>query len=330
MIIPLIINQKIEYNNLYIKEVRKKVDDIILNYCRESQYAFISRLKSLESLTEKIESGRYEKWSDLDDIFGCAIIIPNLDHESQVIDFLSESFESVILRKRGSTLKDPTVFRFDCTRFIGKLKDPIGDLSNELKNTLFEVQIRSAFEHAWTVATHDLTYKGEKIDWRSLRLAAQLKAAVEKLDILILGFHEIYKHISEQDWPELITKKKFESFFCEQFNKKLIPLESQPTNWTRFCENVYNLMKASFKINKYKIPVVAEKAIEVLTGEIEDLGYNKFPRSISLFQFVMGALIEKDIIKLPLKEKYYPFITTQLIDLYPKISEISNKFLTGE
>ena len=79
------------------------------------------------------------------------------------------------------------------------------DLNNQLNiyNITFEIQVKSAFEHAWAVSTHDLVYKSPEIDWKRLRLAAQIKANVEQLDTLILAFEQTSAIIQENHSPDL-------------------------------------------------------------------------------------------------------------------------------
>jgi hypothetical protein len=113
------------------------------------------------------------------------------------LEFLERAFVTVRIKRRGSSNKAPEVFRFDTTRFIGKLRIPENISTDDpLYQIQFEVQVPSAFEHAWSVTTHALTYKGEHVEWNRFRLAAQLKAAVEQLDILILAFEETSSKIS--------------------------------------------------------------------------------------------------------------------------------------
>jgi hypothetical protein len=243
---------------------------------------------------------------------------------------LESHFHPVDVKARGIAQKNPSEFHFDATRFTGRLK-----LSEEagvnLSNILFEVQIQSAFEHAWSVTTHALTYKGAQIDWRKIRLAAQLKASVEQLDNLILGFDASAKVIAEQEWPEIRAKKEIEDFFTEQFAARSIPQESQPTNWTRFCDNVFSMLKSSSTTDSDELDNVVDEAVEALRAEIQSLGLGKFPRSVSLLQFVLGALAKAEIVRPPL-HKYVPVVTSQLRDVYPQVEQFSDAFdfeLTG-
>src|SRR2546425_1275523 len=179
MIIPVILNQRYTKYRKTIDVMSEKVRETLLNYCDQKGYAFMSRIKTIESLAEKIETGRIEKWSELDDIFACSIIIPTLSQEDEVADFCKSTFHSIRMIKRGQTLKAPEVFRFDSPRIYVQLSQPNGLEIIEHPNiydVIFEIQIRTAFEHAWSVTTHALAYKAPDIDWRRLHLAAQIKA----------------------------------------------------------------------------------------------------------------------------------------------------------
>jgi ppGpp synthetase/RelA/SpoT-type nucleotidyltranferase len=166
------------------------VRDSLLVLCEDRGFALVSRIKTLESVSEKVETGRFDSWASLDDLVAVTVVIPTLTSEPAVVSFLKDSFKEVELRARSSTFKAPEVFRFDCTRFIGQLRSPDENSRTPIHDVLFEVQIRSAFEHAWSVTTHALAYKSPEVSWSRLRLTAQLKAAVEQLDTLVLSFEE--------------------------------------------------------------------------------------------------------------------------------------------
>lgn len=209
MITPLILTQKYTESRPFVSEVAERVKSTIISFCEKSKYAFTYRVKELDSLAEKIETGRFKKWSDLDDFFACTIIVPTLLEEQKVIDFIRNTFETVKINKRGQTKKPPEAFRFDSTRITCKLRKPEGVeiVGFSIYGICFEIQIKSAFEHAWSVTTHALTYKSGVIDWKRLRLASQIKATVEQLDTLILSFEQAAPYISENPWPDIKAKK---------------------------------------------------------------------------------------------------------------------------
>jgi ppGpp synthetase/RelA/SpoT-type nucleotidyltranferase len=306
--------------------VQGRVRDTLLGFCDPRGYAFISRIKTLASLSEKIESGRFKKWSELDDLLACAIVIPTLSEEVGVIQFLEQAFQTVEVKRRSSTRKAPEVFRFDTTRFIGRLKT-IGDAppQDPTYQITFEVQVRSAFEHAWTVTTHALTYKGEHVAWNRLRLAAQLKAAVEQLDILVLGFEETSSHIAKSFWPETQAKVDIASFFKAKFSSGALPPELGPKDWTRFSDNIYGMLRSS-PWGQRRLPSdIVTGVSATMETAIAELGRSRIPVSISLGQFVFASLFSARLLSIPL-EGYCPVITSEMETLYPGLQEFRPRF----
>lgn len=313
MIIPNHIIQNYKYFEPYYVKVKESVDKTLINFCSKNLFAYSSRIKELDSLAEKIESGRYEDWDSLDDFVGAVIIVPNVNYEAQIIKFLDTSFNKVLIKKRGSTLKSQDVFRFDATRFIGKLRIIEKE---EIINTInFEVQIRSAFEHAWSVATHDLAYKSKTIDWKILRLAAQLKSSVEQLDMLTLGANEIKNSIQEHNWPETDMKVNICQFFESLFSEKLIPIELYPKDMSRFSENLFSVLRNRFNQKHHK---KWKKELSLILNTIkkncEFLSQIDFPMSLSLFQLCFGIMIKENIIS-QVELKSIPFHKSDIFEI---------------
>jgi ppGpp synthetase/RelA/SpoT-type nucleotidyltranferase len=329
MIIPNAIKRK--YNNYrpYIKSLGKKVDGTLREFTTKEHYAYSSRIKTVESLAEKIETGRYKKWEDLDDLFAATVIIPNLNEEAKVIEYLETTFDRVDLKKRGGTNKQYDIFRFDSTRFIGRLKVYGEDALKLTSKISFEVQIRTAFEHAWVVSTYPFAYKSARIDWRFLRLSAQIKASVEQLDMIISGAQEVQKHITPNKHLELEFKVKIQDLIDDPSLSNIIPDEVKPKDISRFVDNIFILLKDSLdKEAEIKIKNAYRKINEILAGiknEIELYNSDNFPRSISLYQFFLGTLIKHSLITLPNKG-FTPFVTDELRDIFPEVQVVKNWF----
>lgn len=322
MIYPSILDRKYNQYKPFVDEVAKKVKETLLNFCDTKRYAFTSRIKTIESLAEKIETGRFKKWSDLDDLFACTIIIPTLFHEAEVINFCKNTFEIIRTVKRGQNKKSPDTFRFDSTRIYARLKKnnyPEQGKELNIYEIKFEIQIKSAFEHAWSVSTHDLVYKNSEIDWRKLRLAAQIKATVEQLDMLILAFEQTSEFIENNDYTEIKIKQKLATEINKLFQNGKIPDELKPKDMSRFCDNLYRLL----------INVVYEKDIKNIIKQIiqkvQAKKINQIPRSISLFQYFIAILISEKIIDTSIN-KYYWHITQEVISLYPSLKNIDSTF----
>jgi len=324
--IPQTIKRKYDQLLPLVTALSDKVSQAVLNYCNKKGFAYTGRIKTLESFSEKIDTGRFSSLENMNDLFACTIIIPTLNDEEQVLEFLKDTFEERSVRLRGSTKKHPEQFRFDATRFYGTYLFPEAFYPDALeKKIIFEVQIRTAFEHAWSVATHALTYKSDQIDWRLLRLTAQLKAAVEQLDSLIRDFEQSSKSIIAHEWPELESKQRLLNYFLSLANKH-IAKESCPKNWSRFIDSVYSLLGASNGRRKHEVQSSIDPTIEAVNARLTTMNIDSFPLSVSLFQFTAATLIDAGIIRWPLYE-YYLTITSEMEELYPKCKEVQPRFI---
>jgi ppGpp synthetase/RelA/SpoT-type nucleotidyltranferase len=326
MIVPADIQRKHEIVRPYVQEAATRVKDIVGAYCEQTGFAYVGRIKAQESLAEKIETGRFSSWSMLDDLFACCIVIPTLGDEAAVLDFLRSEFVEVACRQRASSSKDPAVFRFDATRFIGRLSgDRLPMVSHDILEVSFEIQTRTAFEHAWSVTTHALAYKSGIVDWRHDRLAAQLKAAVEQLDQVVLGFEQSAQFISEQRWPAVQSKRYIQEFFARAIQQYSIPSEVIPASWGRFCDNLTNLIVAHHRPPPANQTETVAKAVEFIEIEIRSIAATEFPRSISLFQFCVGALCKSGFLR-GQASRFTPLLTPELLGLYPESRRLGTGF----
>lgn len=305
--------------------VEAQAGGAVSNYCGLAGFAYVARTKTVESLAEKLESGRYSSWAQVDDLFACAIIVPTHQSETAVLEWLRKTFIEVTTKLRGSTSKAPDVFRFDATRFIGKLRAPSEELGREaLYGISFEVQIRTAFEHAWSVTTHALVYKAEHVDWKRLRVAAQLKAAVEQLDSLILAFQASAATVVAHDWPDVKRRNRITERLRALFTDSVIPSELAPKDWSRLSENCLSAIKAGSDSNA-DIDVLVNQCIDAVEKEARTLASDKVPRSITLLQLVLGVAMREKLIG-PRFNKFFPMVTTSLEFLYPESKAVNQRF----
>ena len=328
MIVPVSVLQKHKYIRPYLEGLGRHVRDVVVGYCDRKGYAYAGRTKSSESLAEKIETGRYAKWSDLDDLFACTIVIPTLSDEAEVLEFLRKAFTEDRLRRRGSTLKDPAVFRFDTTRFIGRLGPSEIERNPVLTAIKFEVQVRTAFEHAWSVTTHALTYKAGQVNWRHLRLTAQLRSAIEQLDQLVFGFEQVAEFIAEQEWPDIQALQAIQVRFHQHVQAGRVPQEVVPESWTRFCGNLYRVILSGVDRRPRdaggRLRLV-NTALDAIDAEIAESGGVSFPRSISLLQFSLGSLTKRHVLTSAL-QGYVPLVTDELLNLFPNSGVLGERF----
>ncbi|MBN9523948.1 RelA/SpoT domain-containing protein [bacterium] len=317
MIVPTRVRRRYEKAKPHIDAVAAAVRNTVLGYCDQQGYAYVGRVKTLESLAEKIETGRFSRWSEVDDLFGCAVVIPTLAEERPTLEFLESVFTQVAIKKRGTTQKRPDSFRFDATRFYGRLKSYESDTADPREQITFEVQVRSAFEHAWSVTTHHI-YKSKSVDWKAERLAAQLKAAVEQLDSLVLAADLSSQTIVEHTWPELTAKRNMVDRLSRLVSEGVVPETLAPKDWSRFADNLLSLVGASGKAPKggQERGRFTTEAFTKLEAELRAVGAAKLPLSLSFLEVGFGMLVQLGMIAPPLY-RFCPLVTDDLLGFFP-------------
>lgn len=333
MIVAPALQQRYNAELPLVKEVEKRVDATLIQFCKVRGLAFSGRIKTIQSIAEKIEGGRYESWSAIDDWYACTIVIPTVSNEQDVLSFLQSTFHEVTLKKRGDSKRDPNHFRFDNTRFYGRIISPSGAIQDDnygvatggraenISQITFEVQIRTAFEHAWQVATHPLTYKADRIDWRRQRIAAQMRAMVEQLDLLVAGFDDLEPHVTpspdERTAAKVAVLKQFQSLH----QRGKIPDEVTPKDWGRFADNVLALLSSATRIAGDK-PTALLNQVEcwILSRESDN-----FPLSISLFQIVVGVASTDPNFQIK-KAAYHLAISSELENFFPGVCRFQRRF----
>jgi ppGpp synthetase/RelA/SpoT-type nucleotidyltranferase len=283
-------------------------------WCDERDYLYQDRVKRLDSLAEKLETGRYERWSELDDLFACTIVIPTPTHEAAVIAFLEKAFQATELRRRNSTMKAPEVFRFDSTRFIGRVNIMgLSELPPGAEEIRFEIQIPTVFEHAWSVVTHDLAYKADDADWRRARLAAQLKAAVEQIELVIAGFEGNIDFVAQSAYPEVDARQRVVETFKTLRSDGFVSGELEPSSWSRFADNVYALV-GSYS-SRYQTPTRVVDLCDAVDRHLRKHDPLGDLHSGSLFQAVVG-LIYSDVVLNANFDAYVIVDSSELHDIH--------------
>jgi len=184
------------YSDLSIsyKKLKKRVDDYLSNSIND-KWHYISRIKELESFALKIESGRYPSIETFDDFFACSIVVEKLSNIEEAEKLVKDRF--VFIERKpvniNYTHKRPDSFPFDDLRLYVKWKDPHGIRPTGIDDLLFEVQIKTFLQHAWGIATHDLIYKTDEVNWSKERIAYQIKAMLEHAEVSILEAENLSK-----------------------------------------------------------------------------------------------------------------------------------------
>jgi hypothetical protein len=68
-----------------------------------------------------------------------------------------------------------------------------------------------------------------------------------------------------------------------------------------------------------------QHCLKILFDELEQLGTQRIPLSISLLQLTFGVLSDCGLLKPPLRE-FYPLITDELVTFYPSVVIFDRRF----
>jgi len=140
-----------------------------------------------------------------------------------------------------------------------------------------------------------------------------------------LGFEEASSNIAKSFWPETQAKADIANFFKAQLSSGALPVELGPKDWTRFSDNVYEMVRSS-KGSQRRVPSeIVSTVSTTMTDAITVLGRDRIPVSISLIQFVFASLFTARVLSAPL-EGYCPVITSELETLYPDLQEFRPRF----
>ncbi|RXR27110.1 hypothetical protein EQW78_01755 [Oerskovia turbata] len=273
-----------------VREVERYVQKTLRPMAKRNGYLFLDRVKNEESLAEKLDTGRFNSWSEVNDLYAATIVVPLVEHEDAVLAFLDGAFSRSEVRARWSTRKDPSTFRFDGLRWYGNVQPEVASEKQPgFGELVFEVQIVTAFEWAWGKVTHDLVYKGEHADWKRLRLAAHLKASVEQIELMIAAFDAASSQVRSSPWPETDAAEAVLKRFRMFVEEGLLDEVAAPRSWNRFADNVVSLVKS------YQRSDLSAGVIELLDAIEFDLrGGSLTPVSVSYFQYVVSFVSRPD------------------------------------
>lgn len=309
--------QELYNTNLpYFSIVKRKVDEVVKTNKNE-RWHYESRLKQIESFAMKIEMGRFNKAEIFEDFFASTIVVKNLREISLAENFVAKHFTVRFKKPKSNnfTHKDSFSFPFDDLRLYVSLKDSdTGELAPNLYEIVFEIQIKTFLQHAWSIATHDLIYKSDKINWSKERIAYQVKATLEHAEVTISGVEELSK----------ISELKKENKEVKKVNQLISMIlnhwqpEDLPSDRRRLAQNIIGFIEA--------IGLSLSELNEVLVLEKQQ-GRGTLTRNLSPFLIVVQSVFnaKPEIIGDYLKNKnninnHKILITSEMI--VPELGEV--------
>lgn len=209
---------------------------------KATRWHYESRVKSLPSFALKIESGRFQNPRALEDFFACTLVVANASEVDQAESLVTANF--AVKERRpptvGRTHKRPDSFPFDDLRLYATLPSGPAVPPTDLGDIVFEIQLKTFLQHAWSIATHDLVYKADDASWSKERIAFQIKAMLEHAEVSIQEAERLATN------PALVKSDER----TERTREGIALLRSQwspdelPPDVRRLAENVNQLISA--------------------------------------------------------------------------------------
>lgn len=260
------------------------VCDLLKPKSEERGWFFTYRVKELPSFALKLETGRVADPSAPDDFFACTIVVQTLERVDDAEALVLEHFDfrERKPKKGNETLKAPFDFRFDDLRLYVSRRSHVSGRDEDLVGLVFEVQIKTVLQYAWSIATHDLIYKTDTVSWPKERIAFQVKAMLEHAEIAIAEAERlaISPSVAMND-PKTSSILKIISQI-EQF----WPKDALPEDLKRLAENILGVLQAG--------DVKDDQLLSFLEAEKRRIGL--LPRDMSPYAFSVQALAQSTVI----------------------------------
>ncbi|HIU12455.1 MAG TPA: hypothetical protein IAD15_00040 [Candidatus Fimiplasma intestinipullorum] len=192
------------------------IEDIIGRILSSNQIKvsnFAIRIKSEETLRKKIMyKHKYHRIEDITDVVACRLITLFESDLDLIVKLLFENFDVVeFLDKRQKQQDDHVGFGYNSIHMIVRFTKERCALVEyaPYRDIYFEIQLRTALQHAWAEVEHGLGYKNEyEIPSEIRRRLNRLSASLELLDEEFVRINEdiqVYNQSLEREEKVLKT-----------------------------------------------------------------------------------------------------------------------------
>lgn len=232
---------KLYNGQLAINEKLSEVVNTLIPSIKNKQWHYDSRIKSLESFALKLETGRFTDVSRLEDFFACMMVVENSTEIKTAIKLL-KTYVTIKQRRPPTdtfTQKSSDSFIFDDLRLYVTLKPTSSRPKGPINDVLFEIQLKTFLQHAWSIATHDLIYKSNDINWVKQRVAYQVRAMLENAEISIEKAYTLKRIPGIPLTNEKVEiQNKVKKFLLTNWS-----VERLPKDLIRLIDNIIQLLK---------------------------------------------------------------------------------------
>lgn len=169
------------------EKLKSEVQGVLKSRVEDVGWFYFSRIKSVESFAQKIETGRVADPAHMEDFFACTIVVSTITEIGKAEELVFRRYDRKERRPAEDhfTKKASSSFLFDDLRLYAAMRPQISGKHQDLDGIIFEVQIKTILQHAWSVVTHDMIYKTDAVSWPLERIAYQVKAMLEHAEISV-------------------------------------------------------------------------------------------------------------------------------------------------
>ncbi|WJS89743.1 hypothetical protein [Microbacterium testaceum] len=201
-----------------------------------------SRVKEPDSFNQKIETGKVPDFAHMEDFVGALVVVPLPSDVPIALARIGEFFTTDYRRPLDDARTEVPApeFKFNDIRLYGHLTHDPAMPPTPLESIVFEIQVKTFFQHAWSTATHDLVYKYPNFSWSRSRVAAQVKAILEhaEMSLAALDQLEAIDTFKREGEPESTLNALLEICLSHW------PENELPDNRKRMAESLLELCRA--------------------------------------------------------------------------------------
>ena len=266
------------------KMLKLDVEEVLKSMVGDSGWLYSSRIKTLDSFAQKIETGSVVDPMCLEDFFACTIVVPTVAEIGSAEEMVYQLYDRRERRPIDDnfTRKSSSEFVFDDLRLYVARRPRISGKDPNLDGVLFEVQIKTILQHAWSVATHDLIYKTDTVSWPLERVAFQVKAMLEHAEVSVSEAVTLARApgIAKEDQQ---TREVLEII---DHARQLWAAEQLPRDVRRLAVSVLALLRlCGVSVGEFRSVVDAER------GRVGGV-----PRELSPYAFTVQALARSSLV----------------------------------
>ena len=218
--------------------------------------------------------------SQLEDFFACTIVVPTVIEIGNAEGLVLKWYDRKERRPADDrfTRKASSSFLFDDLRLYVARRPRTDGKSQDLDGILFEIQIKTILQHAWSVATHDLIYKTDSISWALERIAYQVKAMLEHAETSVAEASQLARS-SVVDKADHRTRNILS---VVAHLRKVWPEDQLPRDIRRLATNILAVLRGC--------GISVETLPEIVEDEVKRVG--SMPKDMSPYAFTVQALAQ--------------------------------------